>query len=249
MQLKASLHIHTSEDKRDGHMIDYSIYQLIDEAKKKGFRVLGFTPHQKFVFKPEFAAYAAQQGILLIPGVERNLGRFLFKHVIVLNCDRSIEKVNNLKQLRRYKAEHPEIFILAPHPTFSRLVSLGARQLKNNIDLFDAIEYSWFYSPAMNNNRRAKMIADEFGKPMIATSDVHVLKRLNSDYAFIDAEEFTAESVLKAIAGNRFENITAPKQFGDLMKYVAVTLGKYIKGFTKIYIFGFEKITFSPKKN
>ena len=34
--------------------------------KRKGFDVLGFTPHQKFVFKEEFARYANEKGILLI---------------------------------------------------------------------------------------------------------------------------------------------------------------------------------------
>ena len=130
MILKTSLHIHTSEDKKDGHMISYNIYELIDEAHKKGFQVLGFTPHQKFVFKQEHADYAQQKGILLIPGVERRLGRIAGNHVIILNCDKSAEKVRNLKQLARYKIDHPEVFVLCPHPTYNRMVSIGVRNLR-----------------------------------------------------------------------------------------------------------------------
>lgn len=246
MILKASLHIHTSEDRRDGHMIEYNVYQLIDEANKKGFNVLGFTPHQKFVFKEEFATYAASKGILLIPGVERNLGRFLFKHVVILNCDKSIEKVRNFKQLKKYKEEHPDIFILAPHPTFSRFVSLGARKLKKHIDLFDAIEYSWMYSPGMNANHRAEIIAEQFNKPMIATSDVHFLKMLNSDYALIEADVLSTAAVMQAIKDDQFENITAPKQFRTLVFYTATTICKYIYGFVRIHIFGFEIKNLQP---
>ncbi len=239
MQLKASLHIHTSEDKKDGHIINYNVYNLIDEAAKSGFNVLGFTPHNKFVFKEEFAEYAKKKGILLIPGVERGLGRFFNKHVIILNCDKTIEKVKTLEQLLKYKVEHSEIFILAPHPTYNRLISIGARKLKKYIDLFDAIEYSAAYSKKLNfHNKRAQKIADSFKKPIISTADVHVLKKLNTDYALIEAVDLTTESVLQAIKYGKFINITAPKNFFALMKYYINFLIKYIVKYITVKILG-----------
>jgi predicted metal-dependent phosphoesterase TrpH len=241
MLLKTSLHIHTSEDKKDGHMIGYDAYRLIDEAEKSGFDVLGFTPHQKFVFKPEFAEYAKKKGILLIPGVERSFGRVLNKHVIILNCDKSIEKVKNFKQLIKYKKEHPEIFVLAPHPTYNRLLSVGARNLEKYIGLFDAIEYSWLYSKRMNSNKRAEKIALAHNKPMVSTADVHVLKKLDTDYALIEADGFTAESVFRAIKEQRFENITAPKKFADIAAYLIATNIKYVVKYIEKKMLGLDE--------
>ena len=237
MQLKASLHIHTSEDKRDGHIINYNVYDLIDEAERNGFKVLGFTPHKKFVFKEEFAEYAKKKGILLIPGVERGLGRVFNKHVIILNCDKSIEKVKTLKQLLKYKKEHPEIFVLAPHPTYSRLISIGARELKKYIDLFDAIEYSCSYSQKYNfNNKKAGNIAAHFQKPIISTADVHVLKKLNTDFAIIEAVDCTPESIFQAIKYGKFKNVTAPKNLFDLIKSYINFLVKYVAKYIAVKI-------------
>lgn len=249
MQLKASLHLHTSEDKKDGHIINYNIYSLIDEAEKYGFNVLGFTPHNKFVFKEEFADYAKKKGILLIPGVERSLGRFLNGHVIILNCGQTIEKVKTLKQLLKYKEEHPEIFILAPHPTYNRFISIGSRKLKKYIGLFDAIEYSYAYSRKLNfHNKKAKAIAARFKKPFIATADVHVLKKLNTDFTIIEAERFTLESVFGAIKRGQFENVTAPKSLAGLIKYEVNFLARYIVKYITIKILGLKTLELETVK-
>jgi predicted metal-dependent phosphoesterase TrpH len=241
MLLKVSLHIHTKEDKKDGHIINYNVYQLIDEAKKKGFDVLGFTPHKKFVFKEEFARYAESKGILLIPGVELSLGRISQKHMIVLNCDKSAEKVKNFKQLAKYKQEHPNVFILAPHPTYTRLFSVGKRNLKRYINLFDAIEYSWLYSKKINANKKAQAIASKFNKPMVSTADVHVLKKLDTDYAMIDADFFNAESIFESIRQNRFENVTSPKKFSEIFKHIFVTVIKYVAGYIWVNILNLRR--------
>lgn len=239
MLLKASLHIHTSEDKKDGHMIGYNVYQLIDEAEKRGFKVLGYTPHKKFVFRKEFADYAKNKGLLLIPGVERGLGRFFNQHVIILNCDQTVEKVKTLKQLAKYKNQHPEIFILAPHPTYSRLISLGARNLKKYIGLFDAIEYSFAYSKKMNShNKKAQAIAARYRKPIISTADAHVLKKLNTDFAVIDAVDFTITDVLQAVKYGRFANVTLPKPPFALVVYYTNFIIKYYLKYIQVRILG-----------
>lgn len=240
MQLKVSLHIHTNEDRKDGHMIDYNIYQLIDEAKKKGFNVLGFTPHQRFVFKEEFAKYAQAKGMLLIPGVERSLGRVFNNHVIILNCDKTIEKVRNFKQLIKYKEENPQIFVLAPHPTFSRTVSIGRRNLKKYINIFDAIEYSWLYSKSINANNKADAIASQYKKPIISTADVHVLKKLDTDYAIIDADFFDIDSILNSIKQGRFVNITEPKKLLHIISHVSAVAAKYIARYIEVNILGLK---------
>lgn len=241
MQIKASLHIHSKEDRRDGHIIDYSIYELIDEAERCGFNCLGFTPHEKFVFKPEFAAYALAKGILLIPGIELSFGRLAHKHVIVLNCDRSAEQIRNFKQLRAYKAAHPECFILAPHPTHNRLISMGARALESNIDLFDAVEHAWLYSKHRNSNLRSGLIAQANGKPVISTADVHSLCRLDTDFAMIEAESLTADSVLSAIKRGSFANVTCTKPYRLVFNYLAAFVARHLYRFLTVKVLGLER--------
>ena len=105
MLLRASLHIHTSEDKKESIKIAYSIYDLIDQAVNKNFQVLAFTGHEKFLCRPEYITYAQERGILLIPGIELSLkknfgGR---SHVVVLNCDEAVENITSLESLKKYR--------------------------------------------------------------------------------------------------------------------------------------------------
>ena len=84
----------------------------------------------------------------------------------------------------------------------------------------------------------AEAIAARFQKPIIATADVHILKKLNTDYAIIEAVDLTAESVLQAIRYGKFKNVTAPQSLFDLYKYYVNFLAKYIVKYVTVKIFG-----------
>jgi len=225
MKIKTSLHIHTAEDKREGKKIKYTVYQLIDQACQLDFKVLALTGHEYFVYKPEYGDYARDKGILLIPGIELTLNKhgLVQKHVVVLNCQPEIENIKTLEELVNYKESHPEIFVLAPHPHFFFNVSLGLKTLKKYINLFDAIEYSWFYTKKINLNKKSEIVAKEHHKPIISTSDLHRLKWLNQDYALIDTPSLDIISVLKAIKQQKFTNITQPKKLIELIVYIIKT--------------------------
>jgi hypothetical protein len=107
-------------------------------------------------------------------------------------------------------------------------LSIGSRNLKKYIHLFDAIEYSWVYSTKYNHNLKAEAIAHECHKPMISTADVHMLRKLDMDHALIVVEDFTAKAVFDAIRHEHFENITAPKRFLSIAKYLATIIGRHI---------------------
>ncbi len=213
MWLKANLHFHTNDDPKEN--IPYSIYQGIDWAAHWGFQVIGLTCHQKFVNVPKYCDYARRKGILLIPGIEANIkekdvwwsgGR----HVGILNPDSKIEQVHTFSQLAEYKKSHPEILIIANHPYFfSCLHSLG-HFLEKYIDIFDAIELSWFYTKEIDFNRKAKKIAQKFNKPMIATSDTHFLEYMNRSYALLEVENKTVESVINAVKQGKISNRLSP---------------------------------------
>lgn len=224
MELKSSLHIHTAEDRFDGVIIKYNIYRLIDKAQKLGFKVLALTCHKKFVYKKEYGDYARREGILLIPGVELAITKFIFFHsdIVVLNCGKDAEQVKTFEQLREYKKNNPRIFVIAPHPLFDFKNSIGRNKLIEYIDIFDAVEHSWFYSDLINFNKKAKRIAEKYNKPFIATSDAHTLNYFNVDYAVISADELTVENVFKSIRQKKFKNITRPKNIFKLIFHIII---------------------------
>lgn len=216
--LKTNLHFHT---KKDPHhkAIGYDIKEGVDKASRLEFEVLGWTCHRSFMWNKEAHEYALEKNVLLIPGIEKMISpkkNKKGKEVIILNCNEEAEDLKTINDLREYKNKHPEVFLLAPHPFFYGDFSLK-KQLEKNIDVFDAIEHSWFYSNIFNRNKKAEKVAREYNKPFIATSDTHFLNFLNTDYALISAEEKTAESILEAVKQNNFKNVTRPKNpFGEM---------------------------------
>ncbi len=200
MILKANFHFHTAED--EIKIASYSIYQGINYAKERGFDVLAYTPHKKFLFKDEYAEYAKNKGILLIPGVELAFGK---KHVVVLNCGKEAENIKTFKELADYKHKNPQILILAPHPFVASMKSLFSDLLKN-IELFDAIEMTVFSNKMLNFNKKAEKMAEKYNKPFIATSDTHFLKDIERGYSLIDAENKTIESIFEAVKKGNFKN-------------------------------------------
>jgi predicted metal-dependent phosphoesterase TrpH len=223
MMLKTSLHIHTAEDKVEGYIIKYNIYELIDWAEHLGFKVLGLTCHKNFVCKQDHIKYAANKGILLLPGVELTMRKKMMRNdLIVLNIDpkeaKIVEKINNFRKLAEYKKKHQEIFVLAPHPLADRRLSMGKKKLIKNIELFDGIEHCWHYSRRFfNPNKKVKKITDEFNKPLVATSDAHFLKYFNTDYVLVDSDKLDPASIFSAIRRGAFVNVTKPKKIHQLI--------------------------------
>jgi len=212
MLFKINLHFHTSEDPE--HNIDYTIYQGIDYAKKLGFDVLALTCHKKFVYQEKMGLYAQKQGILLIPGIEAKIEK---RHVVVLNCDKKIEQIRTFNQLRDYKKTNQKIFILAPHPFFPRLYCLRKKLIKN-MDVFDAIEYNWYWHKYIDFNKKAKKTAQKYNKPYVATSDTHFLSYLNKSYCLIDAETIEIDSIFKAIKQKKYKNKSFSLTWWEVLK-------------------------------
>lgn len=215
MKYKASLHLHTKEDHEDGSIIKYSIYDLIDEAKRLDFKILALTGHKTFIFKPEYGEYAREMGILLIPGIEAEIkGR----HCLILNCEQSTEQIKTIDDLIAYKRSHSECFIIAPHPNH-KIKSLGLALVEKYLEAFDAIEHSWFYSQKANFNVAAADLARKIKKPLIATADLHRLEYLDSSYAVIDCDGLDAFSVFDAIRRGKFENFSQPQSGLSMVIY------------------------------
>lgn len=229
MQIKANFHFHTADDPQD--FVPYTTEEGIDYAASLGYGALAVTCHQRVVWTPEYAAYAAARGILLIPGIEINIrtrderiaeegyapargghrdarrGR----HLIILNCAREAEQVRTFSDLRKYRAAHPECLVIAPHPFAYGNFSLK-RFLERHIDLVDAIEHTWYYSRRLDRNKKAAAIAAKYHRPLIVTSDAHTFRNMDTDYALVDAKEKSIEAIFAAIRENKIANVTRRKK-------------------------------------
>ncbi|MBI4981149.1 PHP domain-containing protein [Candidatus Woesearchaeota archaeon] len=204
--LKAELHTHINADPQHRKTINYSAFHLIDEVAKQQFKVLAITCHD-WVYEDKSAEeYAKKKGILLIRGVERTIGG---KHVLIYNLsNREAQKIHTFEELKQFKQNNSKIFVIAPHPFHWTPVCLRNKVLQH-LDLFDAWEYSWFYTRWINPNRKMVRLATQFHKPIIGCSDVHRIENLGNTYTLIDAKP-TIEDVFTGIRENKAKVVTKP---------------------------------------
>jgi predicted metal-dependent phosphoesterase TrpH len=205
--IKIDLHIHTLDDPKD--VIDYSAHQLLERARSLGFGVLAITLHDAVFDRAEVFADAANMGILLIPAAEVRLQG---ADVILLNVTpaeiAALESFEDLRELRRRRG--PSIFSIAPHPFFVLGGSIGERLLEE-IDCFDAIEICHFHKGFFNLNRRARKVAEQFGKPLIATSDAHQLHAFGRHYTSVPRpRELIIENVFAALRAGPWQIVSPP---------------------------------------
>lgn len=200
MGLKADLHLHTREGEG---FIGYDARALIDRAARAGFQVLSITNHDVITFSEDLQRYARERGLLLIPGVEATIEG---KHVLLYNVDVPPARIRTFADLRRLK--RPEWLVVAAHPFFPGPVCLRER-LREELDLFDAIEFSHFYTRRMNLNRPAVRLAREVGLPLLGTSDSHLARQFGTTYSFIEGK-MTVASVLAAIKMGQVAVVSRP---------------------------------------
>jgi predicted metal-dependent phosphoesterase TrpH len=200
--LKADFHIHTREDPHD--FIRYTAVELLQEAARQGFQVLALTCHNKRIHTEDLRRRAEDLGILLIPGVEAAIEG---KHTLLLDMPYSRLRVRNFKHVRALRKDGG--LIIAPHPFFPAPKCLNGK-LRENLDLFDAIEHSHFYTRTFNFNQKAIEYARKMGIPLVGTSDCHRIWQLGTTYTLIDADEKTIPGVFAAIRAGRVRVVTAP---------------------------------------
>ena len=213
--LKVEMHAHSNEDPED-YKLPYSAKSLIDEAKKKGYDVLGLTLHNKVLEGKELASlkrYAASKGLFFFAGCEATIEGC---HVIIHNiteAERSkIRSLDDLRKLKnRLQKSGREILIIAAHPYYTlpfKRISLKDLLVKN-IDIFDAIEHSSMYTYLINFNRKAIRMADKYHKPLLGLGDIHTLEQLGSNYTMVESEK-SVNSIIRAIKKKHLKLVTKP---------------------------------------
>lgn len=200
--LKIELHTHTDHDPLD--RIPHTARELIDHAAALDYQALAITLHDRFYDPAADMAYARERGILLIPGMERTIGR---RHVLLVNFPPECASVRTFEDIATLKARCRGL-VVAPHPFYPIASSLG-RELEAHAQLFDAVEYNAMYTPWLNFNRRAEAWARARGKPMVGNSDLHRLEQLGTTYSLVDAEPHP-DAICDAIRAGRVEVRTTP---------------------------------------
>jgi Predicted metal-dependent phosphoesterases (PHP family) len=212
--IKLDLHIHTLEDPKD--KLDYSARELLARARRLGFGVLAITLHDAVFDRAEVFAAAEKFGILLIPAAEM---RIEGADIILLNV--AAAEVNDLKtfdDIRALRARRGEsLYTIAPHPFYVLGGSIGKR-LVDHMDCFDAIELCHFHKGIFNPNRRALRLAEQFDKPLIATSDAHRLRAFGQHYTSIRRPgQLTISSVFAQLRKGPRRLTSPPATLSDIL--------------------------------
>jgi hypothetical protein len=200
--LKVDLHLHSSEDPVD--VISHDAHQLVDRAAELGFDALALTLHDYDLRDPALCAYARERGIILIPGVERTIEG---KHVLLLNFPERTDHVRTFEDLAELRRTGNGL-VVAAHPYFPDRSCLRWR-LDRYVELFDAVEWSYFWTRRLNFNAKAARFAAKHGKTLLASSDLHDLRQLGRTYSLVFADR-DPDSICAAIREGRVSIHTSP---------------------------------------
>jgi predicted metal-dependent phosphoesterase TrpH len=205
--MKVDFHTHTADDPLDA--IPYSTMQLIDRAAALGYGALAITLHERQLDLAPLASYAAERGIVLIPGIEQTIEG---KHVLLINFRRGTERVKTFAELERLKASEPGL-VIAPHAFYPTQTCLR-RALDRYGELFDAVEYNAMFTTSLNFNTPAEAWARAHGKPMVGSGDVHRLRQLGTTWTEVDARA-DADAICAAVAMGRVRVHASPLAWRD----------------------------------
>jgi predicted metal-dependent phosphoesterase TrpH len=211
--LKTDLHLHTSDDPAD--YIAHDSYALVDRAAELGFDAIALTLHDRQINEARLFDYARERGLTVIQGVERTIhGR----HVLLLNFAHGADQVRSFDDLARLKMGSNGL-VVAPHPFFPDTTCLRSL-LDRHRDLFDAVEWSYFWTRGLNFNARAARWAAAHDKPLIGNSDLHDLRQLGRTCSFVSAER-DPDAICSAIREGLVSVQTSPAPKLELTRVVA----------------------------
>jgi hypothetical protein len=200
--VKLELHTHTDEDPAD--RIAHTTRQLVDRAAGLGYGALAITLHDRYFDPAPHAGYAQERGVVLLPGIERTIGR---SHILLINFPAACAEVRSFADIAHLKARCGGL-VVAPHPFYPIPSALG-RALDAHAALVDAIEVNAMYTRLLDFNRRAIAWAHAHGKPLVGNSDLHLLEQMGSTYSLVDAEP-QADALCAAIRAGRVEVRSQP---------------------------------------
>jgi len=133
----------------------------------------------------------------------------------VINARENALAARTFADLR--KLRNRSNLIVAPHPFFPGFSSL-LWQVQKNIDVFDALEFSWFYHNHINFNVFAERLAARYNMPVICTSDCHHLEKFGVAYSFVEAEK-NIDAIIEAVRLGRVRITASPLGLVEFAKH------------------------------
>ena len=200
---RIELHSHCQGDPVDRYLT-HSVYEQIDEAKKKGLDAIAITWHRKIFNLPEAIAYARERGILLIPGMEAEVNH---RHLVVLNlAEGDLPAQPTWNQVRALRLRKPDVLVMAPHPFYPHPSCLG-KTMDGHADCIDIVEWCYIHVKwipgRVNPNTRAESWAKKHGKTVVACSDSHSLRAVGRNASTVEADELTTDALFAGIRAGR----------------------------------------------
>ncbi len=213
------MHSHCQGDPVDEHL-KHTLFEHIDRAKQVGLDAIAVTWHRKVCTVPEAFAYARERDILLIAGMEAEVGR---KHLVVWNlAGDDLPGRTTWDEVRALRARKPEVMMMAPHPYYPHPSCLG-HEMNDNIDCIDAVEWCSLHvhwlPGRVNPNLRAARWAQQHGKTLIACSDAHALDHIGRNASTVEATERTPEAILAGIRAGRVTFHRSSLELGPLFSH------------------------------
>jgi predicted metal-dependent phosphoesterase TrpH len=202
--IKTELHTHTNADPAD--KIAHGVRHLVDHAARLGYGAVAITLHDRYFDPSEDSAYAQQQGVVLIAGIERTIrGR----HVLLVNFPAQCARIRDFDELAAFKSAHPRGLVVVPHAFYPIPSALGTRLMDAHAALIDAVEVNAMHTRMLDFNRRAITWARANGKPLVGNTDLHLLAQMGSTYSMVDAPA-EADAICDAIRAGRVTTHATP---------------------------------------
>lgn len=194
MKIKVDLHIHSTYSEDSQLTID----EIVRFYFENGFKAIAITDHETFKGAIRARKLVKSLGIdlVVILGMEIETSE---GELIILTDQELVEIPRKADKLIRKVKEIGGI-TYAPHPFDPNRKSLG-EELYNLHDI-DAIEVI-----NANSNKKYNRLAHRamkiLGKPGLANSDAHTIKKMGTAYTIIEVEEINVGNILKSIRKGR----------------------------------------------
>ena len=114
---------------------------------------------------------------MLLAGIERTIAR---RHVLLINFPADCARVRSFEDVAALKRTYPRGLVIAPHAFYPTTTALGTL-VERHAELFDAVEVNAMYTTWLDFNRRAIEWARARGKPLVGSSDLHLLDADGND--------------------------------------------------------------------
>lgn len=202
--LKVELHAHTADDRAD--RVAHTTRDLVRHAISLEYGALAITLHDTQNDIARDAAWARDQGLVLLRGVERTIEGV---HTLLINFPAEASLgVRRFDDVPRIKAAHPQGLVVVPH-AFYPVTSAMGRRLDAHAAWVDAIEINSMYTRHVNFNGRAIEWARAHRKPLVGNTDLHQLAQMGTTYTLVDADP-TPDAICQAVREGRVEVSTTP---------------------------------------